>query len=330
MPLTNGLNPSLLWLSHGIAPRELVGGKGASLSQLIALGAPVPPAFALTTHVYREFARRLSLPTQATEIDDGDLPRIRAEIDSTPLPPQIVELLVTGFDVFEREGDGCPVLAVRSSATAEDSAEFSFAGLHDTVLDVRDVRELERAVKQCWASLWSERAVAYRRAGDLPTDDIEIAVVVQALIRSDISFVAFAADPVNGRDDYVIISATWGLGEAVVSGLVVPDHIVIGPGGTVVEYSVGDKHCMVIPARDGDQGIREVPVPRALRMVPVLTEPQATAIGSIARDLSHSLGFKADIEGAVANGKVYLFQARPITTLSPVRRGVRPDPQQPN
>jgi pyruvate,water dikinase len=325
--LTSDHNPYLLWLNRGLAPRALVGGKGASLSELIELGAPVPSAFALTTQAYREFARRLSLPTQAIGIGDSDLPRIRTEIESTPLSPQIVELLVSGFRAFEQENDGCPVLAVRSSATAEDSAEFSFAGLHDTVLDVRDVPELERAVKQCWASLWSDRAVAYRRAGDLSTDDVEIAVVVQALIQSDISFVAFAADPVNGRDDYVIISATWGLGEAVVSGLVVPDHIVIDPGGTVVEYCVGDKHCMVIPARDGDQGIREVAVPRALRMVPVLTEPQATAIASIARDLSHRLGFKADIEGAVANGKVYLFQARPITTLSRDPHGGYPDPR---
>lgn len=324
--LANGPDPYLLWLQHSLAPRALVGGKGASLSRLTALGAPVPPAFALTTHAYREFADRLSLPTQTSSIADSDLPRVRAEIESTPLPPAIAELLASGFRAFEQECDGCPVLAVRSSATAEDSAAFSFAGLHDTVLDVRDVRELERAVKQCWASLWSERAVAYRRVGGIGTDEAEIAVVVQALIRSDVSFVAFAADPVNGKDDYVIISASWGLGEAVVSGLVVPDHIVIGPGGGVVEYLVGDKHRMVIPAPAGGQGIREVAVPRALRMVPVLTEPQATAIGAIARDLSHRLGFRADIEGAVAKGTVYLFQARPITTLSQVQRGVYSGP----
>jgi phosphoenolpyruvate synthase/pyruvate phosphate dikinase len=155
-------------------------------------------------------------------------------------------------------------------------------------------------------------------------------VVVQALIPSDVSFVVFTADPVNGRDDYVIISATWGLGEAVVSGLVVPDHVVIGPSGEVIEYSVGDKDRMIIPAGGDGQGTREVAVPRALRTVPVLTEPQATAIGSMARDLSHRLGFKADIEGAIANGVVYLFQARPITTLSRVQHGVRAEPLKPD
>lgn len=320
--LANGSGPYLLWLQQGLAPRALVGGKGASLSRLTALGAPVPPAFALTTHAYREFAMGLSLPAQMGEIGDDDLPHIRAQIESTPLPPPLAELITSGFYTFARECDGSPILAVRSSATAEDSAAFSFAGLHDTVLDVRDVRELERAVKQCWASLWSERAVAYRRAGGLATDEAEIAVVVQALIPSDVSFVVFTADPVNGKEDYVIISASWGLGEAVVSGLVVPDHIVIGPGGDVIEYLVGDKDRMIIPSGDGGHGTREVAVPRVLRTEPVLTAAQAAVIGSMARDLSHRLGYKADIEGGIAKGTVYLFQARPITTLSPGQRPV--------
>jgi len=315
-------NRHLVWLQSGLAPRALVGGKGFSLSRLLMLGAPVPPAFALTTHVYREFAACLSLPVQIGEFADDDLPDIRAKIESTPLPPSLAELIACGFRTFEQTYGDSPVLAVRSSATAEDSATFSFAGLHDTVLDVRDVPRLERAVKQCWASLWSERAVAYRRAGGLATDEAEIAVVVQALIPSDVSFVVFTADPVNGNDDYVIISATWGLGEAVVSGLVVPDHIVIGPRGDVIEYLVGDKDRMIIPAGDGGQGTREVAVPRVLRTEPVLTTAQATTIGSMARDLSHRLGYKADIEGGIANGSVYVFQARPITTVSPGQRAV--------
>ncbi len=313
----------LVWLQSGQAPRALVGGKGASLSQLTALGAPVPPAFALTTRVYREFAGYLSLLAQVGEIADEDLPKIRAKIASTPLPPPLAELIASGYCMFERHYDGSPILAVRSSATAEDSVAFSFAGLHDTVLDVRDVPELERAVKQCWASLWSDRAVAYRRAGGMASDEAEIAVIVQALIPSDVSFVVFTADPVCDTNDYVIISATWGLGEAVVSGLVVPDHIVIGPDGNVSEYLVGDKDRMIIPAEGVGQGTREVSVPRVLRTVPVLTESQATAIASMARDLSYRLGYKDDIEGGIAKGTVYVFQARPITTLSRVQRAVR-------
>jgi len=315
--LISGLERRLVWLHRTSAECALVGGKGASLSRLAELGAPVPPAFALTTCVYDEFAAAVSLPTRASDVVDADLRHVRAAIEEAPLPPSIAELLRTGLDDFARGADTPPALAVRSSATAEDSAEFSFAGLHDTVLDVRDYDGLERAVKLCWASLWSERAVAYRRAGGLAADEAAIAVVVQELVASDVSFVVFTADPVSGHDDHLIIAASWGLGEAVVSGLVVPDHIVVGPDGAVLAYEVGDKQLMVIPGGDSGQGTREVPVPRALRTVPVLTEQQATAIGVIARDLSHRLGFKADIEGGIKDGRVYLFQARPITTLSP-------------
>lgn len=310
----------LVRLQSGPVPRRLVGGKGASLSRLAALGAPVPFAMALTTNVYHELATSLSLPLRATDVADGDLPGIRARIESAPLPPSIAELFADAFHEFERECDCSPVLAVRSSATAEDSAEFSFAGLHDTILDVRDLPALEHAVRQCWASLWSERATTYRRSASLASDAAEISVVLQVLIPSDVSFVVFTADPVSGNDDNLIITATWGLGEAVVSGIVVPDQIVIAPDGHVIEYSIGDKHCMIIPGGATGHGVREVPVPRALRGMAVMSEAQAMEIGEMARDLSVRLGFDADIEGAISGGKVYLFQARPITTLKPRMR----------
>jgi phosphoenolpyruvate synthase/pyruvate phosphate dikinase len=275
----------LVWLDCAAASRTLVGGKGSSLSQLAVLGAPVPPAFALTTHAYAQFAASLNLPRQASDVADEDLPRLRALIMSAALPGQVAESIAHGYSAFQTLV-GCEVaLAVRSSATAEDSTDFSFAGLHDTVLDVRTLPALEMAVKQCWASLWSERAVTYRRAGELATDDAAIAVVVQQLIRSDVSFVVFTADPVGGRDQHLVIAASWGLGEAVVSGHVVPDHIVVGPDGQIVEYTIGDKHLMVIPGTRPEDGTREVPVPRALRTVPVLSNAQASAIATMAREL---------------------------------------------
>lgn len=316
----NAFDSCLVWLHRTEAERPCVGGKAASLSRLATLGAPVPPAFALTTRVYQEFAASVSLPARASDVADADLPCVRAMIEATPLPPAIVALLQAGLDEFGWGTDAAPALAVRSSATAEDSADFSFAGLHDTVLDVRDLAGLERAVKQCWASLWSDRAVVYRRAGGLAADQAAIAVVVQALVASDVSFVVFTVDPVNGNDDHLVIAATWGLGEAVVSGLVVPDHIVLDADGTVLEYAIGDKHLMVIPGGAEGQGAREVPVPRALRSVPVLTTRQCAEIGAIARDLSRRLGFKADIEGAIEAGCLYILQARPITTLKPSMR----------
>ena len=318
-----GVECLLVWLDGSPASRSLVGGKGASLSRLAALGAPVPPACALTTHAYSLIAASLGLPGRASEIAQHELPPLRALIADATLPEPIVEAIAEGFRAFQARVGEHVALAVRSSATAEDSEAFSFAGLHDTVLDVGTLPALEAAVKQCWASLWSERAVAYRRVGGLAADEAVIAVVVQQLVRSDVSFVVFTADPVGDRDGHLVIAAAWGLGEAVVSGLVVPDHIVVGPDGEVVEYAVGDKHLMVIPGARPEDGAREVPVPRALRTMPTLSPEQISAIAAMARDLTPRLGYEADLEGAFSGGVPYLFQARPITTLgSSVRAGL--------
>lgn len=310
----------LVWLHERIADRELVGGKGASLSQLAALAAPVPRAFALTTHLYREFAAQERLPVRASDVVDDELPGIRARITGAELSDSVRGVLERGYHAIQASCSTPRPLAVRSSATAEDSAEFSFAGLHDTILDVRDFPHFESAVKKCWASLWSERAVTYRREGGFHSDESAIAVVVQELVQSDVSFVVFTVDPVSEHDQHTVIAATWGLGESVVSGLVVPDHIVIGPDGDVIDYSIGDKHVMIIPGGSVGEGSREVPVPRALRMLPVMTGEQASTVGRMARDLSHRLGFRADLEGAITGGEIFLFQARPITTLGATKR----------
>ena len=312
-----GPDHRLTWLNRGAVPRSAVGGKGASLSRLSQLGAPVPDAFALTTGAYLEFAIAHKIPLRASEINDAELPQLRDQIELASISIDLRNLVAREFAELQgNEGDSCS-FAVRSSATAEDSSEFSFAGLHDTILDVRDLGTLERAVTKCWASLWSDRAVAYRRAGGLATDESGIAVVIQKLIRADVSFVVFTIDPVSNRSEHLVIAATWGLGEAVVSGLVVPDHIVIGPDGSIVEYIIGDKHQMVIPSDDPGGGVRELPVPRALRALPSLTDDQAVEVGRVARDISGRLGFPADLEGAFAGGKLYLLQARPITTIPP-------------
>lgn len=319
-----GANPLLVWLDGAPASRELVGGKGASLSRLAALGAPVPPACVLTTAAYDRYAASLGLPRRASDVADEELPALRAQIAGGALPGAIAAVIAEWFGAFRARAGDEVALAVRSSATAEDSEAFSFAGLHDTVLDVRTLPGLEAAVKQCWASLWSERAVAYRQAGGLAADEAAIAVVMQQLVRSDVSFVVFTADPVSEREGHLVIAATWGLGEAVVSGLVVPDHVVVGPDGEVVEYAVGDKHLMVIPGAAGTgDGAREVPVPRQLRSTPALSTEQVAAVAAMARELRPRLGYEADLEGAFAGGDLFLFQARPITTLgSRVRAGM--------
>ncbi len=308
----------LRWLSGAAEDRSLVGGKAASLAQLAALGAPVPPAFALTTGAYAAFAASIGLPRRDADLVTDALPQLRAGIMDGPLPASVVEAIARGFEAFAGELGGTASLAVRSSGTSEDSAASSFAGLHDTVLDVRTLDALERAIRRCWASLWSDRAVAYRRERDMADETSEIAVVVQQLVRSDVSFIAFTTDPVTHARDRVVIDATWGLGESIVSGLIVPDHVTVGPDGEVLDYAVGDKHLMVIPG-DGPAfaslGTREVPVPRSLRTQPAMSHEQARDIALLARNLSRQLGYEADLEGGIAVGRIHLFQARPITTL---------------
>lgn len=207
-------------------------------------------------------------------------------------------------------------LAVRSSATSEDSGTYSFAGVHDTVLGVRSHTGLEAAVRQCWASLWSDRAVEYRTAAGLDVEDCAVAVVIQHMVRPDVSFVLFTADPVTGDRDKAVITASWGLGEAVVSGLVTPDHVVVDTRGAIVRYSVGTKEYMMLEDLPPGEGIRQVMVPRVMQNACALTSEQAVEIASVGRSIAARLGYDADIEGGIVDGKVVLFQARPITTLT--------------
>lgn len=304
------------WLDREEVGRWLVGGKGASLSRLALLGAPVPRAGALTTNAYTALADALGLPRRARDVEPGALPAIRAALLDGPMPKPVSDALRQTFDAFVALAGDNLALAVRSSATAEDSDTLSFAGLHDTILDVRTWPAFEAAVRRCWVSLWSDRALSYRLANRLADAPVEIAVVVQELVRSDVSFVVFTTDPISGRADRLVISATWGLGEAVVSGLVDPDHIVVDPSGRVLAYDVGTKHVMIVPGALPGDGVSQAPVPRMLQRAHALAPEQVDAIATMARGLSARLGYAADLEGGIVQGRMYLFQARPITTLA--------------
>lgn len=306
----------LVWLDEGEADRGVVGGKGCSLSRLCALDAPVPTACALTTDAWKLVTRSLELPVQRVDLTETELISIRGQILTAPLPAPVSRTITTAFQEFELMPGGHLSLAVRSSAVTEDSSALSFAGVHDTILGVRSHAGLEAAVRQCWASLWSDRAVEYRSAAGLDVEDCAIAVVIQHMVRPDVSFVLFTADPVSGNRDHVVISASWGLGEAVVSGLVTPDHVVVDAGGAVVRYSVGAKEYMMLEDPPPGEGIRQVTVPRAMSGIRALTDAQAGRIAAMGRTIAERLGYDADIEGAMVGDEVMLFQARPITTLT--------------
>lgn len=309
-----GRDRLLVRLDGEAAGRSIVGGKGASLGRLVALGAPVPRASALTTRAYLDFAASAGLPAHAIGLTSSALASLRERIHTAPLPAAVAAAIRAAWDDLASETD--TALAVRSSAPAEDGASHAFAGLHDTALDVRTPDDLDAAVRRCWASLWSERAVAYRRDAGLAADSAGIAVVIQRLVPVDIAFIAFTADPVSGDRDRVVITASWGLGESIVSGRVTPDHIVVGPDTEILAYTIGRKDVMVVPGGEPGTGARTVPVPRLLQETPVLSHGQAARIAGMARALADRLGYPADLEGGLTGGDVHLFQARPITTLA--------------
>jgi pyruvate,water dikinase len=272
----NGRPNVIEWLGEADSGEPGIGGKGASLDRLLRLGYRVPPGFCVTTAAYR------AGPGAAAQID--------------------AELHTAIARLEERMGEtGAPAvrLAVRSSAIGEDGTAASFAGLHETELDVAP-EDVPAAVRRCWASLGSAAALAYRARRGISDEDVAMAVVVQALVPADASAVVVTRHPVTGREDQLVITSARGLGDAMVSGTITPDTIVVDKGtGEVVELVPGeDAHRQAV---DDDAIARLVDLSLAVE-----------------RDFGRAV----DIEAALAGTDWYLLQARPITTGSPA--GARP------
>jgi phosphohistidine swiveling domain-containing protein len=277
-----------------------VGGKAANLGELIGAGFPVPPGFAVTTAAYVH-------ATAALDLSDPE--RAREALVSTPLPEGVTEAVRAAYTGL---GVDVPV-AVRSSATAEDLPWASFAGQQDTFLNVVGADAVLDAVRRCWASLWTERAVSYRETQGIDHAAVQIAVVVQQMVDAEVAGVLFTADPVVGTRDRAVIDASPGLGESVVSGAVNPDHVVVDADG--VHVTPGDKATQVRPLPGG--GTERVPVTDAAGAC--LTDEQATALANLGRRVEAHFGAPQDIEWAIdADGELWLTQARPITTLHPL------------
>ena len=209
-----------------------------------------------------------------------------------------------------------PAVAVRSSAIGEDGAGASFAGQHDTYLNVSGAADVAGAVVRCWHSLHTGHARTYRASQGLDADGLQMPVLVQRLIPADRAMVAFSANPVTGDRTEVVINANWGLGESIVSGAVVPDTYVVRKldmaiGARDVQYK---GHMTVLEPG----GTRLTQVPEALRSAPVLWDEDVAEVASLASSLEEALGWPVDIECAYADGDLYLLQCRPITGLPQV------------
>lgn len=288
----------IVWLGQGNCQDcTLVGGKGANLCHLAATQR-IPPAFCLTAAALRDW------PPTGGEV--------------TALPVELAASLATAY---RRLGDLCgvaePAVAVRSSAVDEDGQSVSFAGQHSTYLNVTGVAAVAQAVQHCWASAHAAHALAYRRRQGLATAEVRMAVLVQQMIFADVAAVVFSVNPVTGNQAELVINASWGLGESLVSGAVTPDTWrVRKPDLTVLEVRLADKQIMTVPT-PGGTGHR--PVPRWLRTQPSLTPDQCLELAGLAVHLERTMGWPVDLECAYRGGLLYLLQCRPITALPVVR-----------
>jgi rifampicin phosphotransferase len=303
-----------------------VGGKGANLGEMVAAGVAVPDGFCVTTEAFDQFlaaspaAAGLMASVDALEPDDLDGVRrlgaqLREQLEATPIPDQVAAEI---RDAFEHQ-DHDHAWAVRSSATLEDLAEASFAGQQDTYLNVRGLDPLLDRVRACWASLFTDRAISYRRQHGFGSGVAKLSVVVQRMVQSEVSGIMFTADPLSGHRGVASIDASWGLGEALVSGIVEADNYQLERAtGAMLNLRVGAKAIEIVATTQGTEQREVSPERRAMR---ALNDAQLAALIELASRVEAHYGTPQDIEWCIEGGELFLVQTRPITTLFPIPAG---------
>ena len=330
------MNTSLLLNSPHILPLDsiqatlpLAGGKGANLARLKRATFPVPDGFILTTRAYWDFlaatgleaailAQLATLDLDHPETLETASQHLRGLFSAGPLPPDTAGELSAAY---QKLGGGA--VAVRSSATAEDLPELSFAGQQDTYLNVLGFERLGQAVLDCWGSLWTARAIGYRLRNGIDQAQVALAVIVQVMVHSEASGVLFTANPLTGLRSESVIDATLGLGEALVSGQVEPDHYVVEPAaGRILSKSLGAKALSIHSAPAGGTQVLEQP----RRAVQALPDEQVLSLARLGQKAAGMFGSPQDIEWAWAGGELYLLQSRPVTALYPLPENIPAEP----
>ncbi|MFL4476087.1 MFS transporter [Paeniglutamicibacter sp. MACA_103] len=305
------LTPILPLSALGPGDLAVAGGKAVNLGELLRAGFEIPDGFVVTTAAYGVVAGLAGVPALLEDsAGDPEPEALRRALLETPIPAPLADSITAAY---RRLGDRVPV-AVRSSATAEDLPGAAFAGQQDTLLNVIGVPEVLDAVRRCWASLFTDRAVAYRRERGIDPAEVQIAVVIQAMVFPEVAGVMFTADPVSGARDRVVINAGAGLGESVVSGLVTPDRYTLDAEGRVLDRSPGRGEVQ-IRAVDGG-GVQRIEAGHATGDA-LLTDLQLAGLAREARRIAEHFGRPQDIEWAVARGKAWIVQARAMTALPP-------------
>jgi phosphohistidine swiveling domain-containing protein len=320
---------TILPLQAEQATLDNVGGKGASLARLARAGYPIPGGFLITTSAYLDYvtANHLGdriLQTVATTQPD-DPPGLQAASEAIrgwftegTIPPDFANALREAYATL-----GQPPVAARSSATAEDLPEMSFAGQQDTFLNVISDDALLEAVVNCWSSLWTARAIGYRARNGIPHEGVTLAVVVQEMVPAEASGVLFTANPLTGVRTQTVIDATLGLGDALVSGQVEPDHYVVDTAkGEILSKTLGAKAIATRQAQGG--GV--VTVQEDASRHQALPDEQILQLARLGRRVAGEYNFPQDIEWVWADGQLSLLQSRPITSLYPLPEGLKPEP----
>ncbi|HEX8139743.1 MAG TPA: PEP/pyruvate-binding domain-containing protein [Pyrinomonadaceae bacterium] len=336
------MEPNILSFDSPLADLATVGGKGANLARLTRAGFAVPPGFFVTTAAYHQFvsangikARLLKLARSVTPGDatalDAVAEEIRALFASGHLPREVSDAIISAYAALSATVEGesarasllshglmvaAPVaVAVRSSATAEDLPDLSFAGQQETYLNVTGARAVCDGVKACWGSLWTARALGYRARHKVPEEELALAVVVQQMVSSESSGVLFTANPLTGSRHETVIDACLGLGEAVVAGQVEPDHYVVDTRQwQIASVKLGAKGTVILPRPGG--GTQSVQQNNGARQA--LPDEQILALANLGSRVAEAFGTPQDIEWAWANRQLCLLQARPITALYPL------------
>jgi pyruvate,water dikinase len=298
---------------------SVVGGKGSNLLALTAAGFPVPPGFIVTAEAYGSFLETVSgLPDELAQLpyDQPDrlrdqCTRLRGRLGKLPLTATVAEAIEQALKRF----DGDAAFAVRSSSTFEDLAQAAFAGQHDTFLNVRGRTAILQRVRDCFVSLWQDRAVLYRKHQGFSQTEARMAAVVQRQIPCDRAGVAFSIQPVSGRLDRLVIDANYGLGESVVAGECAVDHFELDKESLrIEERTIGHKEQMIVAV---ETGVSARQVPPELADVPCLSDDQVQRVALLVQKVAAHYGWPQDIEWGWRDGELYLLQARPVTTLPP-------------
>ena len=319
--LCNNISMTILPFTSSEATLESAGGKGTNLARLTRAGFAVPRGFIIPTEAYREFvsanrwlATIQSVVEDLSAEDASALERastqIRVAFSAGKIPDGTEEAIRAAYAEFENK----PV-AVRSSATAEDLPDLSFAGQQDTYLNVVGIEQLLAAVINCWSSLWTARAIGYRIRNHIRHDEAALAVIVQEMIQSEASGVLFTANPLTGLRNEAVIDATLGLGEALVSGQVEPDHYVVDvTKDQIVSKTLGEKKISTRGKTGG--GVEVIEEDAGTRQA--LSDEEILQVAATGRQIQKEYDFPQDVEWALADGKLYILQSRAITSLFPV------------